>query len=167
MDEFALTAEEFVTSIKAFVEVSDEINDDWRIHERGDEIHKSYIRKESFITLELHDESTLCKVEYVIFYNLSYGVPSFSFNIWNSSGSLLSLEDIRQVFSINITREEFYSVITQQEHPLFGRPYFIMHPCHTGRLLAQLKSKSKNIIVTFLSLITPLIKLELPLEYGL
>ncbi|KAM3958464.1 autophagy-related 10 [Aphomia sociella] len=68
---------------------------------------------------------------------------------------------------IRIKEEDFYSVITQQEHPVFLRPYFVMHPCHTATLLAVFKNTSKNIIVTFLSLITPLLKLNLPLDYGL
>ncbi|CAH2075972.1 unnamed protein product, partial [Iphiclides podalirius] len=106
-------------------------------------------------------------MECVIFFNLSYGVPSFSFNIWNSSGVLLKLEDIRRLSFIHIKEDEFSSVITQQEHPLFGRPYFIMHPCRTGQLVEHFRHKSKNIIVTFLSLITPILQLKLPMEYGL
>ncbi|CAG5058816.1 unnamed protein product [Parnassius apollo] len=98
---------------------------------------------------------------------MSYGVPSWSFNVWNSSGTLLKLEEIRRMCFIQITTEEFYSVITQQEHPLFHRPYFIMHPCHTAQLLTEFKNKSRNIIVTFLGLISPLLQLNLALEYGL
>ncbi|KPI96870.1 PREDICTED: ubiquitin-like-conjugating enzyme ATG10 [Papilio xuthus] len=167
MDEFGIPVEEFINAIKEFKNVSDQINDGWRIYENQNEIHKSYLKKESFVNFDLQGEVTLCKVEYNIFYNVSYAVPSFSFNVWRSNGTLLTIEEIRQLSFIHIKREEFYSVITQQEHPLFGRPYFIMHPCHTAQLLAQFRLNSRNIIVTFLSLITPLLKLELPLEYGL
>lgn len=88
------------------------------------------------------------------------------FNIWNSSGTILALEDIRQMSFVKIKQKDFYSVITQQEHPILQRPYFIVHPCHTEELLATFKNKSKNIIVTFLGLITPLVNLNLPIEYG-
>lgn len=71
------------------------------------------------------------------------------------------------MYYYRINQKDFYSVITQQEHPVFQRPYFIVHPCHTEELLATFKNKSKNIIVTFLGLISPLVKLNLPLEYGL
>lgn len=77
----------------------------------------------------------------------------------------LCLIDIVICFSIN--EKDFYSVITQQEHPIFFRPFFMMHPCHTAELLNVFKNKTKNIIVTFLGLITPLIMLKMPLEYGL
>lgn len=63
--------------------------------------------------------------------------------------------------------KDFYSVVTQQEHPVMHRPYFIIHPCHTADLIAAFKCRTKNLIITFLGIITPLIQLNLPLEYGL
>ncbi|CAK1601345.1 unnamed protein product [Parnassius mnemosyne] len=167
MDIDTITPEDFLASAKHFIEISDKIHDGWRIYEHKNEIHKSYIKKEAFITFKSQNELCLYKIEYVIFYNLSYGVPSFSFNVWNSPGTLLKLEEIRQMCFIQITKEEFYSVITQQEHPIFHRPYFIMHPCHTAQLLKEFKNKSRNIVVTFLGLISPLLRLNLSLEYGL
>ncbi|XP_026763620.2 ubiquitin-like-conjugating enzyme ATG10 [Galleria mellonella] len=161
-----ITPEEFTYFAKQFCEISNRLCDGW-VFCKDKEIHRCYLKKDTFISHEGENENTLLRAEFVIFYNLSYGVPSFSFNIWNSAGVLLTLEDIRTMSFITIKREDFYSVITQQEHRLFLRPYFVMHPCHTATLLATLKNKSKNIIVTFLSLITPLLRLKLPFEYGL
>lgn len=62
--------------------------------------------------------------------------------------------------------ENLYSVITQQEHPIFFKPYFIVHPCRTGELLNCFKGASSNILVTFLGMIEAVIKLNLPMEYG-
>ncbi|XP_072938669.1 ubiquitin-like-conjugating enzyme ATG10 [Epargyreus clarus] len=166
MDRATISAEEFVYSARDFLKISDKIHDDWKIIEDTD-IHKCYLKKETYIDHEIDQNTVLYKAEYIIFYNLSYGVPSFSFNVWNSSGSLLTLKEIRKMSLISIDEAQFYSVITQQEHPLLHRPYFIMHPCHTETLLAAFKHRSKNIIVTFLGLITPLLKINLPLEYGL
>ncbi|KAG6455500.1 ubiquitin-like-conjugating enzyme ATG10 [Manduca sexta] len=162
-----ITAEEFLTAAKKFVLISNKICDGWKLIENEWDINQSYISKETFIECGVGDDVSLLKAEYIIFYNLSYGVPSFSFNIWNSSGMLLSLEDVRQLSFISTNPKEFYSIITQQEHPLFQRPYFIMHPCHTEELLTSLQDKTANVIVTFLGLVTPLIQLKLPLEYGL
>ncbi|XP_047509180.1 ubiquitin-like-conjugating enzyme ATG10 [Pieris napi] len=158
---YELTAEGFLSSAKAFIETSNLLHDDWKLYENSD-ICKSYIRKNTFIDVK----GQLFKAEFVIFYHLSYGVPSFSFNIWDSSGMLLNLEDIRKISFTKINQKDFYSVITQQEHPVLCRPFFIMHPCHTYQLLSSLR-ESKNIIVTFLGLITPLINLQLSLKYGL
>ncbi|XP_038215005.1 ubiquitin-like-conjugating enzyme ATG10 [Zerene cesonia] len=164
MDEQLISPEKFLTAAIKFMTISDKIKDKWKLHENI-EIHKSYLKKETFIQNN-NRNLPLLKAEFVIFYNLSYGVPSFSFNIWDPSGSFLSLEDIRQLSFIEIRKQDFYSVVTQQEHPVLNKPYFIMHPCHTQTLLANLK-ESKNIIVTFLGLIMPLLNIDLPLEYGL
>ncbi|CAG9785397.1 unnamed protein product [Diatraea saccharalis] len=162
-----ITLENFVNACRKFCDISDRINDGWKLIENQSDKHKCYIKKCTFVHQVLHGNKFLLKTEYVIFFNLSYGVPSFSFNIWNSSGVLLTLDEIRQMSLISINKEDFYSVITQQEHPVLQRPYFIMHPCHTEALLGEFKDVSKNIIVTFLGLIMPLLKLDLPLAYGL
>lgn len=89
-----IAVEEFLDAGLKFVEISDRICDGWTFYKNNQDPHKSYIRKEAF--LETNDKSLL-KAEYVIFYNLSYGVPAFSFNVWNSFGVLLTLEDIRNM----------------------------------------------------------------------
>ncbi|KAJ8731005.1 hypothetical protein PYW08_002418 [Mythimna loreyi] len=167
MSATKITIEEFLEAAKEFVKKSEKICDGWTLKLDKIDLCKTYIKKESFIQCQDNDTTNVYKIEYVIFYNLSYGVPSFSFNIWNSSGMLIALEDIRKMSFIQISQKDFYSVVTQQEHPIFQRPYFIVHPCHTETLLATFRNTSKNIIVTFLGLITPLIRLKLPLEFGL
>ncbi|XP_063384407.1 ubiquitin-like-conjugating enzyme ATG10 [Cydia fagiglandana] len=163
----AISYEDFINAAEQFLKISQKINDGWQLLQLQEDKSKIYLKKESFKLCERTGDSTLLKTEYVIFYNHSYGVPSFSFNVWNSTGALLTLENIRQMSFISISEKDFYSVVTQQEHPIFFRPYFMVHPCHTEELLLAFKNKSKNIIVTFLGLITVLIKLDLPVEYGL
>ncbi|XP_045768974.1 ubiquitin-like-conjugating enzyme ATG10 [Maniola jurtina] len=163
-----ITLEEFVYAAKDFIELSDKFLDSWTIYQNDNELLHTHIKKEEFVS---HRDETgrvfLYRAEYVIFYNLSYGVPSFSFNVWDCSGKLLTLEEVREISLMKISKEDFYSVVTQQEHPVLYRPYFIIHPCHTANLLSMFKKKSRNLIITFLGLITPLIQLNLPLEYGL
>lgn len=92
-----ITFEQFFTAAKQFCEVSDRICDGWKLHENPTDILKSYLRKHSFISHEGDQGSVLYKAEFVIYYNLSYGVPSFSFNLWNASGVLVPLDEIRQM----------------------------------------------------------------------
>ncbi|KAL0831023.1 hypothetical protein ABMA28_001909 [Loxostege sticticalis] len=162
-----LSVEDFVVAATSFYEISNRLADGWKLIKDENETHKTYIKKHTFLQVERDGVQSLLKTELVIFFNLSYGVPAFSFNIWNSSGVLLTLEEIRHMSFVTLNQKEFYSVITQQEHPIFLRPYFIVHPCHTAELLSALREGSKNIIVTFLGLITPLLKLDLSMEYGL
>ncbi|XP_023940586.1 ubiquitin-like-conjugating enzyme ATG10 [Bicyclus anynana] len=163
-----ITLETYLCAAKDFIELSAKFMDEWTIHQDHSERLYTHLKKEDFIThVDDTGKETLFRAEYAIFYNLSYGVPSFSFNVWDCTGKLLTLEEVRGISPMNISTKDFYSVVTQQEHPVFHRPYFIIHPCHTAELLSMFKKSSKNIIITFLSLITPLIQLKLPLEYGL
>ncbi|OWR41827.1 ubiquitin-like-conjugating enzyme ATG10 [Danaus plexippus] len=168
MSSFGISPEEFVYAARDFVDLSDKYRDSWTLHQNDNEILQTYIRKEEFIShRDENDKVFLYRAEYVIFFNLSYGVPSFSFNVWDCSGKLLTLEEVRQISLIKTTKENFYSVVSQQEHPVLYKPYFIVHPCRTAVILQEFKSKSRNIILTFLGLIIPLVQLNLPLEFGL
>ncbi|XP_053612421.1 ubiquitin-like-conjugating enzyme ATG10 [Plodia interpunctella] len=163
--DVTLAPEEYLEAAIRFCNISDTLNDDWKIIIDEENPHKSYLIKNTFVTQDTNGPK-LCKAELVIFYNLHYGVPAFSFNIWNSSGVLLTLDEIREMTFVKIKEKDFYTVITQQEHPLFSRPYFVMHPCHTAELIHMFKNSSNNIIVTFLGLITPLLNINLPMGYG-
>lgn len=87
-----ITIEEFMKAAKEFAKISNRLSDGWSLVETED-VFRNYLRKETFI----NTGSLLLKAEFIVFFNLSYGVPSFSFNIWNSSGVLLTLKDIRQM----------------------------------------------------------------------
>ncbi|XP_051972656.1 ubiquitin-like-conjugating enzyme ATG10 isoform X2 [Xyrauchen texanus] len=58
-----------------------------------------------------------------------------------------------------------------QEHLLLGQPFFMLHPCHTEEFmkpaldLAQMENKV-NYIVTWLSVVGPVVGLEVPLSYS-
>lgn len=93
-----LSPEEFVAAARHFVKLSDQFLDGWTLHENDNEILDTYIRKEEFISHGDKEKKTiLYRAEYIIFFNLSYGVPSFSFNIWDCSGKLLTLEEVREI----------------------------------------------------------------------
>lgn len=101
MGSTTITIETFLDAAAEFLKISDRIGDGWKLNKNNTDTYKTYLKKDTFIQLEDENNiSNLLKVEYVIYYNLSYGVPSFSFNIWNSTGSLLSLDDIRKVSAI-------------------------------------------------------------------
>lgn len=135
--------------------------------------------------LEPHDPSVVKELigkncityEYHIVYNFGHSVPTLYFNAWYSSGKLLTLEEIwkrvHSQFSKQIWENKWES-LTQTEHPLLGRPFFQLHPCHTAKLMGQLKPKiSSNskflsqYIISWLSMFGPVIGLKLSLDYFL
>lgn len=94
--ERTLTYEEFLVAAKDFIKISDKLNDGWELIGDGydEKPNSAYLKKQCLV---YNGQTFPLKAEYVVFYNLSYGVPSFSFNMWNSSGELLTLEDIRNM----------------------------------------------------------------------
>lgn len=113
--------------------------------------------------------------EYHVVYSLSHSVPVLYFNAWHPSGKLLTLEEIldrvHSQFHEQICEKKWES-LTQQEHPMFGRPFYQLHPCRTAELMTKLvpghnhnSGVLKKYITSWLSMFGPVIGLELPLYY--
>lgn len=96
--DFNISLEEFLAAAKEFVEISNILCDGWKFIE-NECLLKSYVKKECFINPSKEDTLPM-KAEYDLFYSLSYGVPQFSFNVWNSMGVLLTIEELRRVLFI-------------------------------------------------------------------
>ncbi|XP_038069017.1 ubiquitin-like-conjugating enzyme ATG10 [Patiria miniata] len=117
-----------------------------------------------------------CRFDYHIVYNLSYSVPTLYFSACHQDGKILSLDEVWQSVPSHYQRRlqsERWTFITQQEHPILGRPFYCLHPCHTADLMtAVLKATSQtstshsNYLVTWLSSVGPVVGLALPLEYA-
>ncbi|XP_033738587.1 ubiquitin-like-conjugating enzyme ATG10 [Pecten maximus] len=112
--------------------------------------------------------------EYHVVYSQSYNVPVLYFNVYKADGSLLSLEEVwdrvPDVYRDRLQHDR-WTFLTQQEHPILGRPYFQLHPCHTADLMEQVTGLSSpgqnsNYIVAWLSAVGPVVGLDLPLTYA-
>lgn len=75
--------------------------------------------------------------------------------------------------------------VTQAEHPILGVPFFTIHPCQTANIMALFRpgtiffylsvtsyivedpavSSTANYLLSWLSVVGPVIGLELPLRY--
>lgn len=64
-------------------------------------------------------------------------------------------------------RSDLYQMLTQMEHPVLFRPFMTLHPCRTCEILSQFGKQSTNLILTFISIYGPYVKLELSNSYGL
>ena len=133
-------------------------------------------------------------LEYHVLYSLSYAVPVLYFTASYDSGKQLPLEDtwhhlVSRVHSSGET--DGWAQVTQQEHPLLGRPFYHVHPCHTAEVMAHaegrengvtspqqplqnadddhgmsLESRDLNYLLTWLSTFGPLVGLGMPLAYA-
>ncbi|XP_068197452.1 ubiquitin-like-conjugating enzyme ATG10 isoform X2 [Antennarius striatus] len=118
--------------------------------------------------------SELLQYEYHILYSCSYSTPVLFFRAFTQAGRSLSLEDVwssvHQNFRLRL-QDSPLNVISLQEHPLLGQPFFMLHPCRTDEFMRPVlqaaldQHRSMNYLLSWLSLVGPVVGLDVPLEY--
>ncbi|XP_029931293.1 ubiquitin-like-conjugating enzyme ATG10 [Myripristis murdjan] len=119
--------------------------------------------------------SRVLQYEYHVLYSCSYSVPVLYFRAFTLEGRSLSLDEVWSCVPPQYRarlQQSPWNTITQQEHPLLGQPFFLVHPCRTDELMrpvmqaAQQQLRWVNYVVTWLSMVGPLVGLEMPLSYA-
>ncbi|XP_013400486.1 ubiquitin-like-conjugating enzyme ATG10 isoform X2 [Lingula anatina] len=164
-----------------------------------DELTEQEVEDEESNTIQVKPQTRVISCEYHVVYSDSYSVPVLYFNMYHDSGKLLTLDEIwslvPQIYQSRLSQER-WTFLTQQEHPILGRPYFQLHPCHTASLmkhsvlsratkpeistdtaqgLAGVSATSHtpsmrrkgSYLVQWLSSVAPVVRLGMSLEYGL
>lgn len=188
----ALSWSRFLVCAHHFLSVSDIINDGWSLFKKDDRTQSPencyLVKKEikkipSVLSQQCPDDfeenldqdplSAECSKtenlvwEYHILYSPSYSVPVLYFNVRNTAGKLLQLEEVWA--KLNVPREVFsekWSFVTQQEHPIMLRPFFFLHPCKSLEILKVSENSKLNPLVTWLSSIANIVHLNVSLDYG-
>ncbi|XP_051539885.1 ubiquitin-like-conjugating enzyme ATG10 isoform X1 [Myxocyprinus asiaticus] len=115
------------------------------------------------------------RYEYHVLYSCSYQIPILYFRASMLDGRSLSLEEVWSNVHPNYKQRLLHGpwdTLTQQEHPLLGQPFFMLHPCRTEEFmkpaldLAHVENKRVNYIVTWLSVVGPVVGLDVPLSYS-
>ncbi|KAL1266229.1 hypothetical protein QQF64_001904, partial [Cirrhinus molitorella] len=121
---------------------------------------------------EIH---AVLRYEYHVLYSCSYQIPVLYFRASTLDGRPLSLEEVWSYVHPNYRQrlqQGPWDTLTQQEHPLLGQAFFMLHPCRTEEFmkpaleLAQAENKKVNYIVTWLSVVGPVVGLDVPLSYS-
>ncbi|XP_042561499.1 ubiquitin-like-conjugating enzyme ATG10 isoform X2 [Clupea harengus] len=116
------------------------------------------------------------RYEYHVLYSCSYQIPVLYFRASTLEGRSLSLEEVWNNVHPNYQQRLLqgpWDTITQQEHPLLGQPFFMLHPCRTEEFMrpaletARAERKGVNYILTWLSVVGPVVGLDVPLSYAL
>lgn len=116
---------------------------------------------------EVKSDSITTIWEYHILYNISYSVPVLYFNVRDSAGKLLPLEKVWETLKVpEKVLLEKWSFVTQQEHPVFRRPFYYLHPCKSFELFRISENSKVNPLVTWLSSVAPIVHLHVPLDYA-
>lgn len=162
-----LTWEEFLQNSTEFLKKSEQLNDSWSFEYVTDDPGGSFLRYKRFNQLKPGAKTIL--FEYHILYSLSYSVPMLYFNLQDTEGNVMTLEEFLEVFlnRVDVDRGEIdlKTALTQMEHPLLFQPFLAIHPCQTATILDK-SPASRNKILTFISTFGPLVFLDLDLLYG-
>nr|XP_033779802.1 ubiquitin-like-conjugating enzyme ATG10 [Geotrypetes seraphini] len=121
-------------------------------------------------------ESEVIRYEYHVLYSSSYQAPVLYFRASYLDGRPLTLDEIwegvHESYKARLLQGP-WDTITQQEHPLHGQPYFVLHPCRTNEFMSSILSSSNNdkryvnYVTSWLSVVGPAVGLNLPLSYGI
>ncbi|KAG9262927.1 ubiquitin-like-conjugating enzyme ATG10 isoform X1 [Astyanax mexicanus] len=112
--------------------------------------------------------------EYHVLYSSSYQVPVLYFTASTLDGRLLSLEEVWNSVHPDCRTQllnEPWNTLTQQEHPVLGQPFFMLHPCRTEEFMqpiletARREKRRINYVVTWLSVVGPMVRLVVPVSY--
>ncbi|XP_033019591.1 ubiquitin-like-conjugating enzyme ATG10 isoform X2 [Lacerta agilis] len=142
--------------------------------------------------------SEVIRYEYHVLYSCSYQAPVLYFRACFLDGRPLTLDEIWKGVH-ECYREQLWQgpwdTITQQnsldskaimftctkgrvglllneEHPLLGQPFFVLHPCRTNEFMSAVlsssykQSRNTNYIISWLSIVGPMVGLNLPLSYA-
>jgi ubiquitin-like-conjugating enzyme ATG10 len=137
----------FKTSIDKFIRISRKLGDSWLSNGLNTFIYK----KMTF--------GKFLFIEYHIVYSHSFQQPLLLFRLFNDSGYVLSLNAIEHNFPL--------SIITPIEHPILNSPFYYIHPCLIKENLIEHHFGNFSDIVSWLSLVGPVVGCNLDLEYFL
>lgn len=118
----------------------------------------------------------LCfQFEFHVLYSSSFRTPVLYFRAFTLEGRSLSLEEVWSSIRPKLrlpSEDSLLSTVTQQEHPLLGQAFFMLHPCKTEDFMrpvlqtAQQENRPVNYVLTWLSVVAPLVGLDVPLRYS-
>ncbi|XP_013869293.1 ubiquitin-like-conjugating enzyme ATG10 [Austrofundulus limnaeus] len=126
--------------------------------------------------LSSSSSSSVLQFEYHVLYSCSYAAPVLYFRAFTLEGRSLTLEEawrcVHPSFRLRLQSCPL-NAISQQEHPLLGQPFFFLHPCRTEDFMrpvlraAQDQHRPVNYVLSWLSVVGPVVGLDVSLQYCL
>ena len=117
-----------------------------------------------------------CEWDFTVVYSHVWAMPVLYFQVYKNDGKFMLREEVLRILYLTTSKkhndvmkdgstnkdEEEWNFVSQEEHPITGRPAYFFHPCQTSSRM-QLIFPGKDMmtsnpckwIVTWLSLILP------------
>jgi ubiquitin-like-conjugating enzyme ATG10 len=151
----------FNQNIKDIHEKSNELGDNWNIFQSSSDIF--YLEK---IEQKLNDEGNdIYTFTYHVLFSEPFSVPVFYFNVFKSNGKILTYDELYSCFKINSEK----IIISQQDHPIFCKPFYFLHPCFTSDWMESSiinECLPSNFTLKWLSFVLSGLKIQLNLKYA-
>jgi len=175
-----ISAEEFTGSCIKFFEASNAIRDGWELKEDLNNQRPYMIKKftqniskplqsDESLNEENNIDNCFVIMECHILYSESYANPVLYFTACQLNGQILRLEQCWEMVDSHhhsiVTSDEKWSFLTQVEHPIFLKPFYQLHPCHTKDFMKLFDLRNKQLyIVSWLSIVLPVLNLDFPIH---
>ncbi|KAL7049264.1 hypothetical protein ACKWTF_003647 [Chironomus riparius] len=151
---------DFNEKAKEFREISEKLNDTWELNEK---MGKIYLVKKQKISIQNKKEQevefgeividdasavnsipeTIYSIEYHVVFHPSYQVPVLYFNAHSDDGRFVNFDDVSKIFvedyELKQYKDEIYQIISQADHPILFKPFYMIHPCHSKQMCILIK----------------------------
>lgn len=168
MENTTISIQDFHKYINAFLTISNDLLDEWKLNTIDQNIENNkFLTKKQVVLLRNPadpDLQIIATFEYHLVYNISYAVPVLCFNIWRQDGSRITLEEYWN-YNKNLHDYNMHDTLTQMDHPVLNKPIFTLHPCKTYEILKEFLKTSKNPVISWLSVVSQFVHLDLLEEY--
>lgn len=166
MISIKFTQEYFNQKAQELINISTKVNDTWKLIEKESIIYLT--KKDKIIIRNEHnsdddgenilyeDKSAIISndediilIEYHVLFHPNYQVPCLCFNAYKND-KLINIDDISNIFKDDFgdNTRELYNKVSQMEHPIIFKPFFMIHPCKSEYFLKKLKFYPYSILIT-------------------
>mmetsp|Transcript_20907 Transcript_20907/g.29949 ORF Transcript_20907/g.29949 Transcript_20907/m.29949 type:complete len:242 (-) Transcript_20907:340-1065(-) len=150
---------------------SHQIDDDMTIGE--DEVDSSLGNvelDESTATVHNCNSSHVTEWTFSVVFHETWRVPTLYFHVHDIDGSPITRDDVLTILlggtrgnttgtnaNGSMTEEETWDFVSQEEHPMTGKPSFFLHPCQTAAKMELLLHQPKHYcpLLSWMSMILP------------